>query len=64
MKRRFWLHLILGWLWFVIAAVCIVLFFIDIPVEAIAVFFPSLVCAGFYFDKAHDIIKEDKRNDK
>ena len=64
MKRKFWFNVIFGWIWFFIAVMHIVLFFIDIPIDAIDVFFPSILCAGFYFDKAHDTIKEDKRDDK
>ena len=62
-KKHIW-DLVLALLWFCIAIINLVLFFIDVPTSGLDVFCPSIVCFGFFIDKVFDGIKEDKRNDK
>ena len=56
-KRHIW-DLVLALLWFCIAIINLVLFFADVPVSGLDVFYPSICCFGFFIDKVFNEIKK------
>ena len=64
MKKSYIGDLVFALLWFCVAIIHLVLFFIDVPTSGLDVFFPSIVCFEFFMDKVFNKIKENKENDK